>query len=265
MKDVYSAFYYSIFSWLLQLVHLHPKNRRPMVIGLNGPQGCGKSTLTAALVQLFSQENLSAITLSIDDFYFTRKEQIQLAQHFPSNPYLQQRGYPGTHDIPLGKLTLEKLKNRVYPVHIPRYDKSLYEGQGDRLPESLWNVIHDPLDIVFLEGWMLGFTPVPDTTKLNPEFFQINNFLKYYSAWTSLLDVFIHLVPLDILFTVDWRIEAEEKMKAQGKSGMTSEVIEKYIQAFLPAYSLYLPQLLAHPPVKNPYLKIALRKNRLPE
>jgi len=43
-----------------------------------------------------------------------------------------------------------------------RYDKSAFAGRGDRAPESQWPVIEGPVDIVLFEGWMSGFSALPD-------------------------------------------------------------------------------------------------------
>ena len=41
-----------------------------------------------------------------------------------------------------------------------RYDKSAFGGLGDRADPAAWPVAAPPVDIVLLEGWMLGFRPV---------------------------------------------------------------------------------------------------------
>jgi D-glycerate 3-kinase len=41
-----------------------------------------------------------------------------------------------------------------------RYDKSAFQGKGDRADESTWPSVEGPLDLVLFEGWMLGFKPV---------------------------------------------------------------------------------------------------------
>ena len=43
---------------------------------------------------------------------------------------------------------------------IPSFDKSLFRGEGDRAPPSRSTVVHAPVDVVLLEGWMLGFQPL---------------------------------------------------------------------------------------------------------
>ncbi len=47
-------------------------------------------------------------------------------------------------------------------IHLPRYDKSLRGGRGDRVEYDHWPVVSGAMDFVFLEGWMLGFRPLDD-------------------------------------------------------------------------------------------------------
>lgn len=222
-------------------------NTAPLFIGLQGPQGSGKTTAcNAAVARLQAEHNLRGVTLSIDDFYLTRAEQVKLAAQHAGNVYLSQRGYPGTHDIPLGQKILAQLRTinqQKKPVAVPRYDKSLHGGEGDRLPESAWPVIDSPLDFVLLEGWCMGFTPLPEAALPNAQLAEVNRLLAQYSGWYDFLGAFIQLRTADITHAVGWRIEAEEKMRSAGKSAMSAEKIRAYIERFLPAYELYLPEL----------------------
>lgn len=45
-------------------------------------------------------------------------------------------------------------------MYVPQYDKSLHKGRGDRAPFGRWLTATGPVDVVILEGWMLGFTPL---------------------------------------------------------------------------------------------------------
>merc|ERR1712000_183962 len=76
---------------------------RPFVIGLNGIQGAGKSTLVKALCLALEEENVPTLVCSIDEFYLTRADQVALAESHPDNALVQHRGEPGTHDPLLQK------------------------------------------------------------------------------------------------------------------------------------------------------------------
>jgi D-glycerate 3-kinase len=235
-------------------------------IGINAPQGGGKTTLTNYLVQLFAWTGKKAVTLSIDDFYLTREGQISIADANPDNRYLQQRGYPGTHDIQLGIETLGKLKTErnTQTLLLPRYDKSRHSGKGDRADKSQWHEVSLPVDIVLVEGWMLGFQKLPPERIQNRHLSQINSLLVEYQAWHRFLDDFVYLYPENPGYVIAWRSEAEARMKARGLPGMTSSEVRNYAEMFLPAYELYGPVLTDQllPGVSS--IKIEIGKNRLP-
>ena len=48
-------------------------------------------------------------------------------------------------------------------IEIPRYDKSANEGKGDRAKKEDWIKMEGPLDLVIVEGWMLGFHPIKES------------------------------------------------------------------------------------------------------
>ena len=54
--------------------------RKTAVIGLCGAQGSGKSTIAAVTVQLLAARGVSAIALSLDDFYLTHDARQRLAR-----------------------------------------------------------------------------------------------------------------------------------------------------------------------------------------
>ena len=208
-------FYCQILFWV---EHVLAENKeRPIFIGLNAPQGAGKTTLTRWLADQLEEKNINALSLSIDDFYLTHDEQLKLAEKNPHNPYLQQRGYPGTHDIQLGLDTLNQLKSSAREVALPRYIKSAHQGQGDRSPREFWTQANPPFDVIFLEGWSLGFLPVADVDGLKTPMKAINENLNSYSSWNEFLLAFIYLYPLYENFVIEWRGGAEQKILARSK------------------------------------------------
>lgn len=254
----------TVHDWILKTVKDGPQ---PFLLGLNGPQGSGKSTLATQLCGSLAKAGIRALSVSIDDFYLSRNRQVSLAQSFSDNPFLQQRGYPGTHDVELGLATLLALKqmnSKSSSTVIPRYDKSAFNGKGDRLPESQWPHFAGILDLVILEGWMLGFSPVQESQLPNGDFKVVNEFLRRYHVWHDMLDGFIQLKPDDYRHVLQWRVEAEERMKAEGKSGMSLDEVRRYTELFIPAYATYLPRLEEHPPVNKNLLVVPIGRGRLP-
>lgn len=111
--------------------------------------------------------SLPVVTLSLDDLYLTHDSQRALAQSVPSNPLLQHRGQPATHDLPLATQLFESLR-AGRPTAIPQYDKSAFSGQGDRVPQAQWEVVNQPgqdeIKVVIFEGWCVGFRAWDDAT-----------------------------------------------------------------------------------------------------
>jgi D-glycerate 3-kinase len=223
---------------------LRASGTRPLLVGIQAPQGAGKTTLVAHLISLLPDLGLRGAGVSIDDFYLPRDEQLRLAAAHRGNPYLEHRGYPGTHDIDLGVATLRALRalgpdGAGRSVRVPVYDKSRHAGRGDRAPQSDWRTVTGPLDLVFVEGWMLGFTPVPEERLDDPLLVVPNRALAAYDRWHRLLDGFVVLRANDPSFVLRWRVEAEEAMRRRGVPGLDRAAIEDYVRRFLPAYARY--------------------------
>lgn len=107
--------------------------------------------------------------LSIDDFYLSYQQQKQLAAEKPSNPLIQHRGQPSTHDLSLCASVLSSLRSKR-ETHIPAYDKSAFHGKGDRISEEEWVIVNkyedEPIEVVIFEGWCVGFRAL-EATKLH--------------------------------------------------------------------------------------------------
>lgn len=243
---------------------------RPLVQGILGAQGTGKTTLATSLQTILAQLGVRVATLSIDDFYKTYGDRQRLKQR---DPRLVWRGPPGTHDIELGIATIDRLRDgdRSEPVAVPRFDKSAWNGQGDRA-EPEW--IED-VDLVILEGWLVGMRPIdsaafdtapsPIDTEGDREFARDNNerLRDYLPLWDR-LDRFIVLDPVDYRFSLQWRQEAERNAIARGKAGMDVSQVEQFVKYFWKALhpELFVPPLLETP--QRTDLAIEIQRDRSP-
>ncbi|TQV98883.1 hypothetical protein V2A60_007417 [Cordyceps javanica] len=231
----------------------------PLVVGLNGIQGAGKTTLVAALTAALKQESVHAVVCSIDDFYLKHDDQEALAAQHPANALVQHRGEPGTHDVALATQVFTRLVHGQ-PTTIPQYDKAAFQGRGDRLPESAWLPVNQPgqprIDVLMLEGWSVGFRPIPDdelerrwnapsrtlqSHRLEHLRF-VNDNLRAYDALTNLFDIFIQIDAEDTQYVYIWRAEQEDHLrliKGNPNAGMTQDQVVRFVDGYYPAYELY--------------------------
>ncbi|GAB1538391.1 hypothetical protein NUACC21_10510 [Scytonema sp. NUACC21] len=242
--------------WLplaIQLASFRQQKGRPFIQGILGGQGTGKTTMCGVLSLIIKQLGYRCLSLSLDDLYKSYSDRLQLRQQ---DPRLIWRGPPGTHDVELGLTVLEQICNSTSPVAVPRFDKSLHAGAGDRTSPE----IVEDVDIVLFEGWFVGVKPIdpalfnsappPIVTEEDRAFARdMNSHLKSYLPLWEKLDSLIVLYPEDYHLSLEWRKQAERQMIAAGKSGMTEQEVEQFVYYFW--RSLH-PKLFIEPLVKYP-------------
>ncbi|ETW74890.1 hypothetical protein HETIRDRAFT_14326, partial [Heterobasidion irregulare TC 32-1] len=240
----------------------------PLFVAIQGPQGSGKTFLTQHIAAALSEDSLRVAMLSIDDLYLSHADLAALADAYPSNSLLHGRGQPGTHDIDLGISIMLRLKSINAPsrsevVKIPFFDKSLFNGEGDRIPEAEWTLVKGPLDVVLLEGWCVGFYPtsreviearmqdtprglegVFDMEKYSLEsVLEVNKKLVEYVKWWEMFDVFVQITPLDThpyVHIYKWRLQQEHAMKDKnGGQGMSDEQVKAFVDRYIPGYHFF--------------------------
>ncbi|MEH2375540.1 glycerate kinase [Nostoc sp.] len=224
----------------------------PLIQGILGGQGTGKTTMCKILTLILDQLGYRTVSLSLDDLYKTYSDRLVLTQQ---DPRLIWRGPPGTHDVDLGLKVLDQIRQLQSPVMVPRFDKSAYRGAGDRTtPEMVTGV-----DIVLFEGWFVGVRPiVPEAFNTAPSPIltdedrafarDINRRLHDYLPLWERLDSLILLYPTDYRCSLEWRKQAEQQMIAAGKLGMSNAEIEQFVNYFW--RSLH-PELFIKPLVKD--------------
>ncbi|KAI0104035.1 P-loop containing nucleoside triphosphate hydrolase protein [Nemania sp. FL0031] len=277
-----------VVSLLLPSIQAHREHaqdgygtRRPFVLGLSGLQGSGKSTWAGSLAKVLSDcHNLRTIVLSLDDLYLPHDNLVQLREANPNNNLYRNRGQPGTHDEVLAKQFFNDLLSGR-DVALPNFDKSKFNGEGDRVPKNEWEMVRSepPLDVLVFEGWCVGFQAVPDaelearwsaardtvlpshsdiaertsmplTTVLATyplgDIKLLNDNLKRYNnsfMGSRHFDFLIHLDTNRLANVYCWRIQQEEALRAAKGEGQTDEQVIAFVQVYMPAYELYLERL----------------------
>ncbi|MGD1867763.1 MAG: hypothetical protein ACFB0D_24695 [Phormidesmis sp.] len=229
----------------------------PYIQGILGGQGTGKSTLSQILQMLLRCLGQQAVALSIDDLYLTYAERCELQR---TDPRLVWRGPPGTHDVALGVKILTQIRQGAMAIQLPRFDKSLKGGQGDRTQPL---IVHHPTVVLF-EGWCVGARPLPESLLSGDDFVfpdpiktpadrqfakDCNRKLADYLPLWSFLHSLIVLKPEDYRWALQWRQAAEYKMIAKGKAGLSKTEISAFVLYFWKALH---PELFITPLTVSP-------------
>lgn len=241
--------------WLplaLQLANVQNALGRPLIQGVLGGQGTGKTTLGRVLSLVLSHLGQRVCAVSIDDIYKTYEVRQNLKKN---DPRLIWRGPPGTHDVELGLQVLRGIKSSDGNdlIEVPRFDKSAWNGEGDRTHSD---IISQPT-IVLFEGWFVGIRPIdashfahapaPIVTEADRSFARdMNEQLQDYLPLWEELDRLMVLYPTHYQMSQQWRREAEQKMKASGQDGMSDEDIKQFVTYFWRSLhpELFMPPLL---------------------
>jgi pantothenate kinase-related protein Tda10 len=142
-------------------------------------------------------------------------------------------------------------------ARLPIFDKSLFAGAGDRSDQTV--DVEGPLDVFVLEGWSMGFMPLPEEELR--EFYsglpsaessvyhqhplqtleQINENLRDFAASIyPLFDCQINIRPTSYRYVYDWRLQQEHHMKQRtGGKGMSDDEVERFVDRYMSGYELY--------------------------
>lgn len=236
-KTIIDDHYMPLANWLYrQLITAQPAQINPLVIGINGAQGTGKSTLST-LLKIILEElyELQIAVLSLDDIYLTKAERCTLARTV--HPLLQTRGVPGTHDADLGIELIEQLKalKAGETIYLPRFDKGLDERQ----PKTKWAEFTGPADLILFEGWCLGSSPF-DPNELGAPINELETEQDPNAVWRTYINIKLQTSYRDLFSQVDllimlrapdlncvrrWRFEQEQKLTASNIS--TNEIMDE--------------------------------------
>ena len=218
------SFLIPVSLWISKRVN----KKKPLIIGLAGGQGSGKTTISSILTLILKRYfKLNVCKVSIDDFYKTRKDRILLSK--TKHDLLMTRGVPGTHDINLLLSFFKKIKNKNFKtLQIPTFNKAI----DDRCSKTLWQKIKTKPDVIIFEGWCVGAKAQTNTQLIKP----INLLEKVYdqdAKWRSYvnnqmktkyktlfkhLDGLLYLKVKNFNLLREWRLKQERKLWIQTKN-----------------------------------------------
>ncbi|MGB3051750.1 MAG: hypothetical protein WBB42_12165 [Polyangiales bacterium] len=230
-------FYLPMTAWVADHVE-----DRTLVLGLNGAQGTGKSTLARLLQRLLGRvHGVRAAILSLDDLYLTGAQRLQRAQTI--HPLLATRGVPGTHDVDLGIRVLRCLREGR-PIALPRFDKA----NDERHRVADWPPWEGRCDLVIFEGWCMGArpqradeleAPVNELERVEDPTgswrWYVNRELGgRYQALFAELDMLLMLRPPSFEEVYAWRDEQEARLRVAGGGPevMTPAEVRRFVMHF---------------------------------
>jgi D-glycerate 3-kinase len=214
---------------------------RPLIVGICGSQGSGKSTACEYVAQHLALSGTRVAVLSIDDLYLSKRARQALAERV--HPLLATRGVPGTHDPLLGIEVLQALGG-AGRVTLPRFDKALDDRRSD-----VHDVVDAPVDLILFEGWCVGARP--QSPQMLPEPVNaleaqedvdgrwrrfVNDALAGdYQRLFAPIDFLVLLAAPGFEVVVRWRTQQEHDLRSTrtGASGvMTDSAIGRFVQHY---------------------------------
>jgi len=242
-KKMIKSFLIPISFWIANKV----KKKKPYIVGLAGGQGTGKTTISSIIsIILRKYFKLNVFTISIDDFYKTRKERLILSQKV--HPSLMTRGVPGTHDAKIMLDFFKRVKRSKFrSLKLPKFNKAI----DDRYIKKLWYLIKKRPDVVIFEGWCVGakaeknntlIKPVNSLEKLNDKKLTWRKFVnkqlqsKYKQLYDQ-LNCLLYLKPKNFSLLRQWRIKQEKKLRLKNKRSnnhkiMNNNEVIKFMQTY---------------------------------
>jgi D-glycerate 3-kinase len=222
-----------IYDLVQQQRALHPD--RPVLIGVSGAQGSGKTTV-CKLLEMANRPRFAHF--SLDDVYWSKAERVDLGRLI--HPLFATRGPPGTHDLDLAIATVDALQRATAEseTRLPRFDKL----RDEPAPESEWPIYRGRPEAILIDGWCLGATP-PDSGKPLNAVEAIDSdgrwraaqavFLaEEYARFFAMFDAMIYLKPPSWEIVRRWRGQQEEQLLARAMNAEERAKLDRFLMHY---------------------------------
>ena len=233
--------------------------KEPLIIGLAGGQGIGKTTITSIITIILKKYfKLNVFKISIDDFYKTRKQRTLLSKN--KHPLLMTRGVPGTHDINIILNFFRKIKVKKFKsLKLPKFNKAVDE----RYKQNLWYKIKSKPDVVIFEGWCVGAKsqnfrqlrkPINSLERIHDQTFKWRQYVNYqletkYKKLFNQLDGLLYLRAKNFSLLRRWRLKQEKKLWLKSKNKKNLKIMNKdQVKNFMDTYQRITQQMFKDMP-----------------
>ena len=247
------------------------KKKSPLIVGLAGGQGSGKTTISSILSLILKKYfKLKVFKISIDDFYKTKKQREILSKN--KHSLLLTRGVPGTHDIKIMLDFFRKIKTKNFKsLKLPKFNKA----NDDRYKKKHWYKLKSRPDVVIFEGWCVGAKPqslrllekpINTIEKAYDKSLKWRRFVNLqlktnYKKLYSQLDSLLYLKVKNFNLLKKWRIKQEEKLWLKAKSRKNLKIMnKKEVINFMQTYQRITEQMFKDAP-KYSSIIMNLNKN----
>ncbi len=254
-EKMIKSFLIPISFWIAKKVD----KKRSYIVGLSGGQGSGKTTISSIIsIILRKYFKLNVFTISIDDFYKTRKERFLLSKRI--HPSLMTRGVPGTHDINMMLDFFKRVKGKKFRLlKLPKFNKAIDE----RYNKKLWHSLKKRPDVIIFEGWCVGAKPEKNSTlkksvnsleKLKDKKLTwrryVNKQLKSkYKQLYDQLNCLLYIKSNNFSLLRKWRIKQEKKLMLKKKRSNKFKIMsDKEVINFMRTYQRVTQNMFKYVP-----------------
>jgi D-glycerate 3-kinase len=222
-----------IYGVIQQQRALHPD--RPVLIGVAGAQGSGKTT-ACKLLEMSNRPRFAHF--SLDDVYWSKAEREDVARLL--HLLFVTRGPPGTHDLDLATTRILTLQSATAQseTRIPSFDKA----RDEPAPDEDWPIYRGRPEAILIDGWCLGALAPEAGKPLNPveaidsdgrwRGAQATFLREDYAPFFARFDAIVYLRPPNWEVVRRWRGQQEEQMLGRAMTAEENAKLDRFLMHY---------------------------------